>query len=496
MTSTGKINSDELILALSKKIDEVLGSLLPQGVNCALVDFPNYSNVGDSAIWLGERKWLRKNSNRVIYVCDQGTYSPEILAGQLGNGCILINGGGNLGDLWNNHQRFRERVIQDFPENRIIQLPQSIFFKQSANLERARQIFNRHSNLTLLLRDQQSFDLARKEFTATSILCPDIAISLGAINRPCQPETEIVWLSRTDKTSLGKPEPVTQSGIERVDWLKETPTAMRERYQYLTNRLGLYLEEWQSVGLTLSRTYDLLAKERLLRGCHILGRGKVVVSNRLHAHILSLLMGIPHVLLDNSYGKVKNFYDSWTKGCEIARWANSPEEVVDNALCDTQFRMVLNAAGVELSSLDKLVASLSASKHLSEGWSTGGSLAKSLAFAQRNQIEREIIALIPIKESFIFVDDNQIRSELDIGDRIALPLLERDGQYWGPPPDDDTAIRELERLRKSGANYMVLAWPAFWWLDYYSGLHDYLNTNFSCMLKNERLIVYDLTCQV
>ena len=37
-----------------------------------------------------------------------------------------------------------------------------------------------------------------------------------------------------------------------------------------------------------------------------------MVTDRLHAHILSLLLDIPHVVLDNSYGKVGGFVDAWT----------------------------------------------------------------------------------------------------------------------------------------------------------------------------------------
>jgi exopolysaccharide biosynthesis predicted pyruvyltransferase EpsI len=37
-------------------------------------------------------------------------------------------------------------------------------------------------------------------------------------------------------------------------------------------------------------------------------------------------MGIPNVLLDNNYGKLKSFYETWTKNCEGSVFANSLEE--------------------------------------------------------------------------------------------------------------------------------------------------------------------------
>ncbi len=41
-------------------------------------------------------------------------------------------------------------------------------------------------------------------------------------------------------------------------------------------------------------------------------RGRVVVTDRLHGHIFCILMGIPHVILDNSYGKLMSFHQTYT----------------------------------------------------------------------------------------------------------------------------------------------------------------------------------------
>lgn len=105
---------------------------------------------------------------------------------------------------------------------------------------------------------------------------------------------------------------------------------------------------------------------------------------------------------------------------------------------------------------------------------------------------QELSALIPKGETFILVDEDQWGMGLVVDGRHRLPFLERDGQYWGPPPDDETAIGELERLRRSGASFIVFVWPAFWWLEYYWGFHRHLRGTFRCVLENERLAVFDL----
>ncbi len=104
---------------------------------------------------------------------------------------------------------------------------------------------------------------------------------------------------------------------------------------------------------------------------------------------------------------------------------------------------------------------------------------------------QDIAALIPPGDTFILVDDELLGSIMTAGHRT-IPFLERDGQYWGAPPDDATAIRELERLRRSGATFIVFVWPAFWWLGYYTGLHRHLRSRFRCVLENDRLIAFDL----
>jgi|SRR5437016_2216312 len=102
----------------------------------------------------------------------------------------------------------------------------------------------------------------------------------------------------------------------------------------------------------------------------------------------------------------------------------------------------------------------------------------------------ELIGLIPRAEPFILVDEEQLRGELP--HTAAIPFLERNGKYWGPPEDDATAIRELERLRRTGAKYLAFIWPTFWWLDHYTRFDAFLRKNCRRALKNDRLLVFDL----
>jgi hypothetical protein len=83
------------------------------------------------------------------------------------------------------------------------------------------------------------------------------------------------------------------------------------------------------------------------------------------------------------------------------------------------------------------------------------------------QAVAEIAAIVPVDDCLILVDEDQWTVGPELLGRRVLPFLERDGQYWGAPPDDATAVAELERLRRAGAAFIAFAWPSFWWLDHY-----------------------------
>ena len=483
------VSRGELINSLSKKIDDVLHLLIPSGVPCALLEFPDYANAGDSAIWLGEREWLRRNGNPVVYTCGKKNYSQKILADQVGDGIILLQGGGNFGDLWLDHQHFREMVISDFPHNKIIQLPQTFYFKQRDTLERSAKIINAHNHLILLCRDKQTFDFAVKEFSVQSILCPDMAFVLGRMERVGSPQTDIVWLSRTDKETLNKPRPVNEPGIKHTDWLKEPDTDLNKEYVDLVEETKRYPEKWLSLQESLLRMCDEQAKKRFINGCKILSEGKIVVTDRLHGHIMSLLLNIPHILMDNSYGKIRGFYETWTQHNELTLWADSPEEGLCGISSNAEFQRVLQKQGVKL---DSTVNRLKRSLLAENGWTTPGEEVKRQWLKQVAQTNGEIFQVIPSAKKIILVDEDMVREELSINNKI-IPFLERDHKYWGLPADDEAAITEIERLKKLNANYIVFAWPAFWCLDHYAGMNNYLVSNYKCIKRTKNIIVFNLS---
>jgi glycosyltransferase involved in cell wall biosynthesis len=109
---------------------------------------------------------------------------------------------------------------------------------------------------------------------------------------------------------------------------------------------------------------------------------------------------------------------------------------------------------------------------------------------RRSWARRTLTRLIPASESFILVDDDSLALG-PLENRLCFPFLERNGQYWGAPGDDATAVSELERLRLLGASFIVFAWPSMWWLDHYAGLREHLS-RYRRIVHGRRFVVYDL----
>ena len=122
----------------------------------------------------------------------------------------------------------------------------------------------------------------------------------------------------------------------------------------------------------------------------------------------------------------------------------------------------------------------------------------SLADAEtrrQNLCLSEIRNTVPTGAKYILVDEQQTHLDSD-RERVSLPFLENEGEYWGHPSDDRHAISEIERMRQSGCTHIVFAWPALWWLDAYVSFHRYLRYNYPCTLESDLLVAFDLRAKL
>lgn len=336
-TAAGAHPAAELIARLARRADAMVEDLVPATAPFALLDFPHMPNVGDSAIWMGTLACLRRIGRPAPrYTCSNRTFDADLLRRHLPHGTILLSGGGNFGDLYEPHQRLREEVIRAFPDHTIVQLPQTLHFASREALDRARQVFRSHRSFTLLARDEPSLALARDPLGVASRLCPDMSFCLGPLARIGEPEHDTVWLSRRDREAAVDGDPLAPPSVHRVDWPRDPQLPFEAGYRLLSREVRRRRPLRAPLQPILSRAYEPVARARVRRGCRILSSGRRVITDRLHGHILCLLLGIPHFVLDNSYGKVRAFHECWTRESELGRWCDSPAEALALATGDAQ----------------------------------------------------------------------------------------------------------------------------------------------------------------
>lgn len=321
-----KRSSTSLIDSQKALLRKVAADLLSPGQDYALVDFPNFSNVGDSAIWLGARAMLEEATGRPpAYVSTIKGFDEAALKAAVGSGPILINGGGNFGDLWSAHQDLREELLRRFPGRPVIQLPQSIKFNDLAGARHFAELSRQHGNFTLMVRDRASREFARNVLGIDAPLVPDCAIYLEPQRRRAEAQFATVMLLRTDTERAD----VEQHLLHELDnsllfdWIEEPSDLFRDAKRQARTKSLLRLQfRRSSRRLTL---FDELARRRLERGLAMLSLGEVVITDRLHGHILSLLLDLPQITLDNSYGKVSGYIEAWNSGYERLRLATDAE---------------------------------------------------------------------------------------------------------------------------------------------------------------------------
>lgn len=323
-------------LALEAEAERVLAKALDGQGEVAFVNFPNIDNPGDSAIYVGTMRLLGRLGVDVALAVEPRAYRRNMVRKVVGEGgTILIQGGGNLGDLYRKQgqQNVRARVLRDFPKARVIQLPQTMYFQEGRWAKQFSSLCEAHENLTMMLRDDAS--LARAEALGIpAIACPDLAFGMGPRERPIPADVDIAWLVREDIESNQAEERIRESTYDWPNRVKQRAgeagadlarelAALRRRTTF-AERMPKRFE--LSAMRHATRLYDSIADRRTALALELVAKGKVLVTDRLHGHLLACILGIPNVLLDNSYGKNRSVFDTWSRRYAIARFAEDMDD--------------------------------------------------------------------------------------------------------------------------------------------------------------------------
>lgn len=270
----------------------------------------DYGNLGDVAITKAQREYLQVKfpKAKVVEVPISQTinllYPVQKVIKPMD--IVTVVGGGNMGDLYDDIEFLRQRVIKAFHNNRTISFPQTFYFSETPfgrkRLHKAVSIYSKHRSLLLLARDARSYALMKNNFFKNEIkLAPDIVLSLTYKSTVVRKRIALLCL-REDK----------ERGALDVPNLESLKSYLKSNYE--------------SIEYTDTQIDDMLVKrdggdKHLDLLLDKFSSASLIVTDRLHGMIFAFITHTPALVFDNSNGKIFSTYP-WIQDCGFIHLVN------------------------------------------------------------------------------------------------------------------------------------------------------------------------------
>ncbi len=161
---------NQVLLALKQQLKQIEEKIIDKN-DVLYFDYPLHQNVGDLLIYAGTEQFFKDYQINIrLRRCLQAFNLEEVRKFVHPNTTILCHGGGNFGDLYPSIQKMREDLVQAFPNNRIILLPQTAHFSNEAAMKKSASIFSQHKDLHLFSRDTNTFEMMKAHFSPNVLI--------------------------------------------------------------------------------------------------------------------------------------------------------------------------------------------------------------------------------------------------------------------------------------------------------------------------------------
>ena len=239
-----KNTNDIHIKKLQNKIYTCLDSLID--ADYSLIDIPDYNNIGDNLIWEGELDYLSRLKYKKLFESNCWIFRDKDLPP---NGIILIQGGGNFGDLYRESQDLKIHLIEKYIDRKIIIFPQSIHYNDMDFFKRDIHIIKNHPNLHICVRDKESYDLLITNGLENIYLLPDMAFCIDFSKYEINPidNNKKLLMKRKDKElnsdDITKQVVEKNPDIEILDWPTFNISKNKHRINYRKERYNRILSK-------------------------------------------------------------------------------------------------------------------------------------------------------------------------------------------------------------------------------------------------------------
>lgn len=224
------------------------------------------------------------------------------------NALVVLNGGGNMGDIYQLEEMNRRTVLGDYPDHRIVIFPQTIYYKDEQNATASVPHYNR-KNITITAREQTSFEIMKKLYPeANVILAPDAVLSMDYSKQQHEKNGVVACFRGDREQKMTDQERNSLTGQLSAWGYDMTITDMMHGAQIPRESRKQIVEE----------------KIRLFAGAQL------VITDRLHAMILCAVSGTPCLVFGNNHHKVRGVYE-WIRHLDYVRFVHSVEEALQEA---------------------------------------------------------------------------------------------------------------------------------------------------------------------
>lgn len=288
--------------------------------NCLLlIGEPLHGNIGDAAIALAEYKFLNECVNKEILAIPADYIGNHTKAFKLiikENMPVLFHGGGFIGTLWPLQARDLSRFLKYFSKNRIIVLPQTVFFSNDSKGEQARkEMYNDFlacPNLTICVREKYSYELMKNYFKGVhSILIPDMVPYLTIDKfkdlQLSQNKSGILCCLRSDREKE-----VNEEFINNI---------IKRLKDKLSTDIVDYTDTVISCGIT-EKMREKIVGDKIKQ----MSNYQCVITDRLHGMVFAAIAETPCIAVACNNYKVKGVYE-WIDNNPYIFFVENIEEV-------------------------------------------------------------------------------------------------------------------------------------------------------------------------
>lgn len=295
---------------------DTISAKIPPNSKVGYVDYPMHINVGDLLIFLGAMDFFEWNNNTIPHSFCLYDAKPNAIDALEDVDIIACHGGGNFGNIYPKHQDLRHTMIKSFPKKPIVIMPQSFHFTSEEAMHQSAKIFAAHDNVTIYVRDEESFTIARNHFTDKVFYSPDMAHRLYNEFAPVRyqimaklnPATvDEFHLMRTDVEANPNLLATAQSSKDWKDIMRFGEKLRIERHRTASKISGSTNRPDPNILFAYHKTIRAVVKAIALR----IGGQNPWTTSRLHGAIFGLLLDRDITLYDNSYGKNSRYFSKW-----------------------------------------------------------------------------------------------------------------------------------------------------------------------------------------